>query len=476
MLSPRDAWQATLGQLQLQLNRATYDTWLKGSELAAYEDGEFVIRVRHAYAKDWIEKHLHPLITQTLGNTFGRSVRASFIVHTPQPKPSPSSAGPLWASRAVSDEDDDDVLPDYSEWAPSKAASRTPAEPAPQIPLNRRYTFDEFVVGPGNQFAYAAAKAVAETPAGPYNPLVLYSEVGLGKTHLLQAIGHACKAGGRRMAYVTAETFTNELVAAIRARKTEEFRERYRCLDVLLLDDIQFIAGKTSTEEELYHTFNAILAHDGQIVVASDRHPRAISSLDERLRSRFEGGLLADIQPPDLETRLAILEKKAAAQGVALPAEVAHQIARHAERNVRELEGLLTQVTARATLSKQPITVQMVQHMIDKNNVTSSIPARRSANLDQVLKATATYHQLSLDDLLSKRRTKEIVRARHVAIYLAREETDLSFPAIGEALGGRNHSTVVHGYQKIADEIESDDDLREELSSIRRQLYPLSPN
>ena len=487
MLTPRDAWQATLGQLQLQLNRATFDTWLKDAELMAYEDGEYVIRVRHAYAKDWLEKHLRHVIVKMLGDIFGRSVRVSFVVYTPKRHRLQPQAGTLWETEeqiephagrpreVYSQNDDEENRPDYSEWDPrvSDVRRSTPADLADAFhtPLNRRYTFRAFVTGPSNEFAYAAAQAVASAPGETYNPLFIYGGVGLGKTHLLQAIGHACEAGRYRVIYVTAEAFTNELVMAIRARTTAEFRERYRSVDVLLMDDIQFMAGKDSTEEEFYHTFNAIINRGGQVVVAGNRLPHAMSGLDERLRTRFEGGLIADIQAPELETRIAILDMKSAAQGTRLPYEVASLLASHITTNVRELEGALTQILARATFSRQPLTVALAQHVLGK----SSAPSRRTTNLDQVLEATATYHQLSLDDLISKRRTKEIVRARHIAIYLAREETDASLPQIGDALGGRDHSTILHGYQKIAEEVEMDDDLRSEVSAIRRQLY-LSPN
>ncbi|MBN1679728.1 MAG: chromosomal replication initiator protein DnaA [Anaerolineae bacterium] len=475
MLSARDAWQATLGQLQLQLNRATFDTWLKGSELLAYEDGEFVVRVRHAYAKDWLDKHLKTLITQTLSDIFERSVRVNFVVHVSNRKVTApeTEAGPLWTHKPTSS-DSERVQEPYSEWDPrvsnvrrSKAADRPGIF---QTPLNQHYTFDAFVVGPNNRFVLAAAQAVAEAPGTAYNPLCIYGGVGLGKTHLLQAIGHVCQTSDHNVIYVTAEAFTNEMVMSIRAKTMDEFRQKYRTADVLLIDDVQFMAGKTSTEEEFYHTCNVIHEHNGQIVAVSTCHPRQLNKLDERLRSRFQGGLLADISPPDYETRLAILEAKAAAQHARLPQDVAEMLANHATDNIRELEGLLTQVLARAKLTRQPLTPFLANRVLDKNPAAPQTPSTAGTNLDQVLEATASYHQLSLDDLISKRRTKEIVRARHIAIYLAREETKASFPQIGEALGGRNHSTVVHGYQKISDEFAADDTLREDVSAIRQQL------
>jgi chromosomal replication initiator protein len=517
MLTPKDAWQATLGQLQLQLNRSTFDTWLKGAELLAYEDGEFIVRVRHAYAKDWLEKHLAEQITQALGRIFERSVKVNFVVYLPNRKAVQPAAGPLFtaaqpseqvasagsngshsstgpeststkpADKTLADAKDTGAThgdtdpatqtasPDYSEWDPRVTDVRRTPTTSPtavdETSLDQRYTFESFVTGPSNQFAHAAAQAVAESPGKRYNPLVIDGGTGLGKTHLLQAIGHASQARARRVIYITAEAFTNEMVTAIRARKMDEFRERFRKAEVLLLDDLQFMAGKSSTEEEFYHTFNTIFSQGGQVVVASDQQPRTIDKLDDRLRSRLEGGLRADIQPPELETRLAILRAKSTAQGTTLPDDVATILARHTTGNVRELEGLLTQVLARATLAKQPLTAALAEQVINKNGAQ---PRRRTTNVAQVLEATATYHQLSLDDLLSKRRTKDVVRARQIAMYLAREETDASYPQIGSALGGRNHSTVLYGYQKIARTVETDEALRREIGDIRRQLYLFS--
>lgn len=520
MLTPKDAWQATLGQLQLQLNRATFDTWLKGSEVVAHEDGEFIVHVRHAYAKDWLEKHLKAQIIQTLGAISQRSVAVNFVVNLPVAPNTTEETGPLFASASAAQKTSpngakpaaapDQAKPDatapapekpvnnqpvaekssekdpppqaqlaapnpakFSEWDPRvtdvKGTPSRATAPHPDTPFNRLFTFDRFVTGPSNQFAFAAAKAVAETPGEQYNPLVIYGGVGLGKTHLLHAIGHVAHAQGKRAVYLTAEEFTNELVTAIKTHKTDVMRARYRTVDVLLLDDIQFLAGKTSSEEEFYHTFNTLLSQGKQIVIASNQHPRQLKNMDDRIRSRLCGGLLADIQAPEVKTRLAILKTKSTARGTALPDEVAGVLARHAADNVRELEGLLTQVLARAALTGQPLTVTLAEQVVNKNS-PQPINHHRAPEIADVLQATATYHQLSLDDLLSKRRTKDVVRARQIAMYLAREETSASLPQIGAALGGRNHSTVLYGYRKIAKSVETDSALREEVSAIRRQL------
>jgi chromosomal replication initiator protein len=486
MLTPKDAWLATLGQLQLQLNRSTFDTWLKGSEVLAYEDGEFVIRVRHAYAKDWLDKHLKAQIIQTLSHVFKRSVQVDFVVYLPnRQRADIVDAGPLFASapaadgqtvsEEVTDLTVDEWLSNYDEWDPRVShieyggSHEQPS--AGSVPLDRRFTFDTFVTGPSNHFAYAAALAVVEEPGTRFNPLVVYGGVGMGKTHLLQAIGHESQRTGRQIVYLTAEAFTNELVDAIRTQKTDDFRARFRSLDLLLVDDIQFMAGKASTEEEFYHTFNAIISQGGQVAVVCNQHPRLLHKLDDRIRSRLEGGLLADIQPPEFETRLEIVKVKAAAQGSVLPDDVASVLAHHATANIRELEGLLNQVLARAVLTYEPLTLELARQVIDKNSLhPSPTPHRKRSKLTDVLEATASYHQLSLDDLLGKGRSKKVVHARQIAMYLAREETSASLPQIGEALGGRNHSTVLHGYQKIADSVADDDRLRNELSAIRQQL------
>jgi chromosomal replication initiator protein len=501
MLTPKEAWQATLGQLQLQLNRATFDTWLKGAELLAYEDGEFIVRVRHAYAKDWLEKHLTRQINQTLSDIFQRTAQVNFVVYLANRQQEGPDSGPLFSanksqaaaptSTPLADrfaqwagEQPQDRTPDYSEWDPRINPIRFNDPPSARLddasPLDHRCTFDNFVTGPSNHFAWAAAQAAADAPGTRYNPLVFYGDSGLGKTHLLNSIGHVCRANGQHVLYTTAEAFTNELLMAIRAHKTDELRERYRHVDVLLMDDVQFMAGKASTEEEFYHTFNALVSRGGQIVIACNQHPRTLDKLDDRLRSRLQGGLLADLQPPEFETRREILHVKALAQGTRLPEAIAEVLAQHPVSSVRELEGLLTQVLARATLTGQPLTVELAGQVLHKNGgqsvASSPAPMRRqrAAKLEEVLEATATYHQLSLDDMLGKRRTKDVVRARQVAMYLAREETEASLPEIGEAFGGRAHTTIMHGYEKIAQSVEADIDLQREVVAIRQQLYLFS--
>ncbi len=524
MLSPQDAWRATLGQLQLRLSRAAFETWLKGAELVSYEDGEFVVKVRHAFAKDWLERRLQQEITDTLSRIFARSVRVSFIVRMPH-RNTPtdlSNAGPLFAHLATARAEQSaqpaaqplplpnmaPLLPaepssdtatapnaaaepsslpaprftaqDYIEWDPRFTDVRRSGEsekspdtaPDESLPLIEGRSFATFVTGSNNAFAHAAAQAVAAQPGERYNPLVIYGGVGLGKTHLLQAIGHACQEQGLRVLYVTAEAFTNETVAAIRGRKTEALRQRYRHVDVLLVDDVEFMIGKKRTEEEFFHTFNTITGKGGQVVVTLSKHPRELSKLDERLRSRLEGGLVVDLQAPSQSTREDIVRAKARAQASStLPDDVVRLLAEKVTGSIRELEGALTQVLARATLTKQPLTVEMAAQALGlQAQMRATRVASEPPTIKRVLEATATYYQLSLDDLLSKRRTQKIARARQIAMYLAREETQASLPQIGEALGGRNHSTILYGYKKIAQKLPGDAALQQDLAAIREQL------
>ena len=333
--------------------------------------------------------------------------------------------------------------------------------------LNPRYTFETFIVGGGNRLAHAASQAVAEAPGMAYNPLFLYGDVGLGKTHLLHAIGHTALSSELVVLYVSAETFTNEIVEAIRYRTTEEFRAKYRSVDVLLVDDIQFIAGKDSTEEEFFHTFNALHESNKQIVMCSDRPPKAIVSLAERLRSRFEWGLIADIQAPDLETRVAILRAKAEMMRRDVPDEVMTYLASRVQSNIRELEGSFNRLFAFAQLQGLPLTTETAKAALAS---LSTDGRQRRVSVQEVLDAVAEYYRMSPDELRGKQRDKHIVVPRQVAMYLMRQETDASLLEVGQALGGRDHSTVLHGYEKIAREMNEGSPLRKEVLAIQQQL------
>jgi len=333
--------------------------------------------------------------------------------------------------------------------------------------LNARYTFSTFIVGSANQLAHAASLAVAEAPGQAYNPLFLYGGVGLGKTHLLHAIGHVAVERNMSVLYVSSETFTNEIVNAIRYRTTEEFRAKYRSADLLLVDDIQFIAGKDSTEEEFFHTFNSLYESNRQIVICSDRPPKAIVSLEERLRSRFEWGLIADIQPPDLETRVAILSAKADMMQRAVPEEVISYLASRIHSNIRELEGSLNRLLAFSQLQGMPLTIDTAKAALAS---LATDGRQRRVSVADVLEAVAEHYRISPDDLCGKQRDKHIVVPRQVAMYLMRQETEASLMEIGQALGGRDHSTVMHGCEKINREVNENSTLRKEVMAIRQQL------
>jgi chromosomal replication initiator protein len=349
--------------------------------------------------------------------------------------------------------------------AAALASSAGMAIPLPR--LNPRYTFSTFIVGSGNQLAHAASVAVAEAPGQAYNPLFLYGGVGLGKTHLLHAIGHTAVERNQTVLYVSSETFTNEIINAIRYRNTEEFRAKYRSADVLLVDDIQFIAGKESTEEEFFHTFNSLYETNRQIVICSDRPPKAIVALAERLRSRFEWGLIADIQPPDLETRVAILRAKADVLGRHVPDDVILFLASRVHSNIRELEGGFNRLLAFSQLQGLPLTIDMAKAALAS---LAEDGRQRRVGVDDVLQAVAEHYRVSIEDLRGKQRDKHIVVPRQIAMYLMRQETEASLLEIGQALGGRDHSTVMHGCDKINREVNENASLRKEVLSIRQQL------
>ncbi len=440
-------WQAALGELQLELTRATFETWLRDTHLVACEDGVFVIGVANTYARDWLESRLRSVVARVLTRLTGRTAAVRFVVwEGEKSEPEATSALPLLAGRLAES-------PRVSERANGA--------------LNPRYTFDSFVVGPGNRLAHAACMAVAEHPARTFNPLFIYGGVGLGKTHLLHAIGHVCKANGLQTLYVSAETFTNDLIEAIRHQATEAFRETYRTVDILLMDDIQFIAGKESTQEEFFHTFNALHGNGAQIVISSDRPPRAMATLEERLRSRFEWGLIVDIQPPELETRIAILRRKIAETGVWVPDEICFLIAERFQSNIRELEGALNRVVAVAMLTHQPLTMELALRALE--DITAH--ARSQVTPEAILQAVADFYGLSIEALIGTSRRQEIVRPRQVACYLLRQEAGASLTQIGQWLGGRDHTTVLYACERIAASLEEDSALRREVQAIRERLH-----
>ncbi len=482
-MTAQQLWEAALGQLELRMTKATFATWIKPTSALAYEDGTLVISVPNAYTKDWLENRLLSVIKRTLADIACRTMEVRFTLQKPQHTPAADVGEPLSLSASAELSRTDGVMPVPDRLSVQTGAqvlhsaerSVTPAlspvdEQWVSSMFNDKYTFDTFVVGNGNRLAHAASLAVAETPARAYNPLFIYGGVGLGKTHLLHAIGQDCQTHGYPVLYVSSETFTNDLINSIRRQSTDQFREKYRHTEVLLVDDIQFIAGKESTQEEFFHTFNTLHEAHKQIVLSSDRPPKALITLEERLCSRFEWGLIADIQPPNLETRIAILRFKAEQYHFPIPEEVIEFIARQIRSNIRELEGALNRVVATARLMRQPLTMETARHTL-----RDFVPQPVSLTIPQVMEATAYFYNLTSKDLTGQRRTKEIALARHVAMYLARELTEASLPQIGEAFGGRDHTTVLHGCKKIAENLERDEELRYHLLRLKERLLSPQP-
>jgi chromosomal replication initiator protein len=431
------------------MTQATFDTWLRGARFIKFEDGCFVVGVKSGYAKDWLDNRLMPTILRTIVRLAGQAVEVRFVVW--------NEPGQRREAAPLLDLPDPEIAP-------------RPTLPAAN--LTPRYTFDAFVVGLGNRLAHAASMAVAESPAQAYNPLFVYGGVGLGKTHLLHAIGHTCHAQGLRVLYASSEDFTNDLIDSIRGHSTDIFREKYRTVDVLMVDDIQFIAGKEATQEEFFHTFNALHGTGKQIVLSSDRTPKAMATLEERLCSRFEWGLIADVQPPDLETRIAILRAKAAGVGgaavggVAIPDDILALIADRVQSNIRELEGALNRVVALSQLTHQPLTAELVEEALGH-----LVPQRSKLTETQILDTVADHFGVERAAFEGKSRSRTVARPRQVAMYLLREETGASLPQIGALLGGRDHTTVLYGCERIADLIEEDAEMRREVVSLRQRLH-----
>lgn len=441
-MNAQQAWQATIGQLQMELSKASFDTWVKNTQLISFEDasGTFALGAGNAYACDWLDSRLKSTVVNKLSGMMARQVNVEFKV---------------WAAPQVDLEEVTVSIP----------------KPAPVVKdiydtqLNSRYRFDNFVVGSANRLAHAACQAVAENPARAYNPLFIYSSVGLGKTHMLHAIGNAVLQQGKQVLYISSEEFTNDLVHAIRTKTTAAFREKYRQVDVLLIDDIQFIAGKESTQEEFFHTFNALYGQDKQIVMTSDRSPKAMSTLEERLRSRFEWGLTVDMQAPDYETRLAILHCKAEKVNGRVPEEVIERIAKLIQTNVRELEGAWNRVLAFSQLSGQALSLNLCNRAL-----ADFLPQPSSITPKNVLEVVSEFFGVSLSSLTGRSRARDVAFPRQVAMFLLRELGDLSLPRIGEEMGGRDHTTVMYACDKISELIETDDRTRKQIMQLRGKL------
>jgi len=440
---PADLWNAILVRVKAQVNPQSYITWFEPTRLAAVDEGELVVEGPNQFFVDWLAEHHRERLEDVGQEVLGTRPRITFVV----------AANGSAAERIVRAPDDRPA---------ARVETRVEADG-----LNPRYTFSEFIVGPNSRLTHAACLAVAEKPGRVYNPLFLYGGVGLGKTHLMHAIGSFVRSEhGMRVQYITSESFMNDMIWAIRQGKTFEFRNRYRNVDVLLIDDVQFLSGKGGTQEEFFHTFNHLHSTGKQVVIACDRPPKEIDSLEERLLSRFESGLISDLAPPDFETRVAILRKKAENGAAGVPDDVLQRIARSVTSNIRELEGSLIRLTAFASLSGQPLNLHTAEEALQE----FLRPQRRDVRMAQIQKLVAGEYGISLEAMRSKSRAQKVTFPRQVAIYLARELTGMSLVEIGKKFGGRDHTTVLHAYGKIAAAARQDSSLQERLERMRRML------
>lgn len=448
----KEDWQKTLDILKTELSEPSFDTWLKKTKAVTKYDNTFVIAVPNGFAKDWLESRYANLIKTTLQLVTSEELEIDFVL--------PQADGEI------------NFLPKSKNKTESHYGKKTNGDMITSSCFNPKYSFDTFVVGNSNRFAHAASLAVAEAPSKAYNPLFIYGGVGLGKTHLMHAIGQYVHLNDpkSKVVYVSSEKFTNELINAIRDHTTVQFRNNYRNMDVLLIDDIQFLAGKESTQEEFFHTFNTLHEANKQIIISSDRPPKEIPTLEDRLRSRFEWGLITDIQPPDLETRIAILRKKAKSENIDVPNEVMVYIANKIHSNIRELEGALIRIVAYSSLTGKEVTPELVQEAL-KDIFPVNKPKKISIELIQ--QAIADHFHLKMDDFKAKKRTRAVAFPRQIAMYLARELTDASLPKIGEEFGGRDHTTVIHAHEKISHERAQDNNLDHTISEIINQLQHL---
>lgn len=441
-----DLWNAALATIETKISKPSFDTWLKSTKAHSLQGNTLVVTAPNEFARDWLEERYSQLIAGILYDITGEALEVKFII--PQVKSEDEPELPLPKKKLRKEEESNDI---------------------PQTMLNPKYTFDTFVIGSGNRFAHAASLAVAEAPAKAYNPLFIYGGVGLGKTHLMHAIGHYVLEHNpsAKVVYLSSEKFTNEFINSIRDNKAIEFRNKYRKVDVLLIDDIQFLAGKESTQEEFFHTFNTLHEESKQIIISSDRPPKEIPTLEDRLRSRFEWGLITDITPPDLETRIAILRKKAKAEGLDIPNEVMLYIANQIDSNIRELEGALIRVVAYSSLINKDINADLAAEAL-KDIIPSSKP--RIVTILDIQKAVGQQFNVKLEDFKAKKRTKSVAFPRQVAMYLSRELTDFSLPKIGEEFGGRDHTTVIHAHEKISRLLTTDSQLQKQVKELNDLL------
>jgi len=463
-MTNNETWQAVLAELELSISKANFNTWFKNTGIASFQENQVVVCVPNTFNQAWIEKKYHHQIIKSLERITGKPIKKM-----------------EYKIENIKNIPEQPVL----EEKPAIAAeTTTPSNSSPQhsyniqpnqnncggFPINPKNSFSSFVVGSGSELAFAAAQAVANRPGEAYNPLFIYGGVGLGKTHLIQAVGNEILKNrpGINIMYVSAEKFSNDFISSVKDGNARDFQNRYRLIDVLLIDDIQFIAGKDRTQESFFHTFNELHQQDKQVILTSDRPPKAIPALEDRLKSRFEWGMIVDISPPDFETRVAILEKKCTEKNFPLEQKVLHLVATSIQSNIRELEGALNKIIAYHQLKNIEPTLETVKPLVSG---LSNAAVRRSVTAKQIIDAVADFYNVNTDDILSKNREKRLSFPRQIIMFLLREELKMSYPSIGDELGGRDHTTAMHACEKIVKEIENDIKLKQEVELIKQKIY-----
>lgn len=443
-------WQAVLGEIELNLSKANFTTWFKNTFISSQEDDKIIIGVPNTFTKAWLEKKYHKEISTALENIKGEKIKEIFYkIETRKSNPVDS----------------------IQKLKPESAAGHTEIAEVPttnRLGLNGRYTFDNFVVGKGNELAHAACQAVVSNPGRAYNPLFIYGGVGLGKTHLLQAIGHVLSKKTDKILYVSCEKFTNDYIQSVRNGQAKEFKDRYRNVDLLMIDDIQFMAGKDGTQEEFFHTFNELHQTNKQIILTSDRPPKSIPALEKRLLSRFEWGMIADVVQPDIETRMAILEAKCREKNYMLERDILYYVASNIQHNIRELEGALNRLIVYHEFNNSQPTIDTTKNIL--NSIVTTIQSK-SMTSKSIVEAVSKFYDIDVKDILGKGRKQELVKPRQIIMYLMRKEINTSFPTIGQELGGRDHTTAMHACNKISKEVEDNERVKQEVESIKQLLY-----
>lgn len=447
-MNNQQLWQAALGELELSLSKANFTTWFKNTSVLDYDSRKAIIAVPNSFTKEWLKNKYEKNIIEALKNVIGGIEKVSYEVRSPK-----------------------EIKEVKLETETRPKASEKENEPI-NYSLNNKYTFENYIIGGSNKLAHAACLGVAKSPGKKYNPLFIHGGVGLGKTHLIQAVGNEIikRFPEKKVLYTPSEKFVNDFIESISSQRTNTFKSKYRNVDVLIIDDIQFLAGKESTQEEFFHTFNTLYELNKQIILSSDRSPKALNTLEERIRSRFEGGLIVDIQPPDLETRIAILQAKSKAKNFQVPLDVLEFIAQNIQHNVRELEGALTRIMAYSELNNILPTMEVAKSTLE---TVLNKAKNRSVKSRDILDVVASFYDIQTKDILSAKRNKDISLPRQLIMYILREEQHLSFPQIAKTLGGRDHTTIMHGYQKIKTLLKEDETLKYELSTIKDKIYNL---